>query len=83
MLITLNPLNSAVLPILIYVINNFTDCSINRELSYHGFKHLLVGVTFWADVSARNAHLNAVLLDLHLVAGARSDAGAVVHHIVI
>lgn len=39
--------------------------------------------TFGADVSTRNAHLDAVVLHLHLVAGARSDAGAVVHHEII
>lgn len=39
--------------------------------------------TFGADVSTRDAHLNAVLLHLHLVAGARSHAGAVIHHKVI
>lgn len=40
-------------------------------------------LTFRADVGARDAHFDAVLLHLHLVAGTRSDAGAVVHHEVI
>lgn len=39
--------------------------------------------TFGADVRARNAHLDAVLLHFHLVAGTSSDAGAVVHHEII
>lgn len=39
--------------------------------------------TFGTDVGAGDAHLNAVLLHLHLVTGARSHAGAVVHHKVI
>lgn len=39
--------------------------------------------TFGADVSTRNAHLDAVVLHLHLVTGARSHAGAVVHHKII
>lgn len=39
--------------------------------------------TFGADVSTRDAHFNAVLLHLHLVAGTRSHAGAVIHHEVI
>lgn len=40
-------------------------------------------LTFRTDVCARDAHLDAVLLHFHLVAGTRSDAGAVVDHEVI
>lgn len=40
-------------------------------------------VTFRADISAGDAHLDPVLLHLHLVAGTGSDTGAVVHHKVI
>jgi len=40
-------------------------------------------ITFRADVSAGDAHLDPVLLHLHLVAGTGSDTGAVVHHKVI
>lgn len=40
-------------------------------------------LTFGADVGAGDAHLDAVLLHFHLVAGTRSDAGAVVHHEII
>lgn len=39
--------------------------------------------TFRTDVGARDAHFDAVLLHLHLVAGTRSDAGVVVHHEII
>lgn len=39
--------------------------------------------TFRTDVGTRDAHFDAVLLYFHLVAGTRSDAGAVVHHEVI
>ena len=42
-----------------------------------------VCVTFRSDVSAGNAHLDAILLDLHLVARAGSHTGAVVHHKVV
>lgn len=44
---------------------------------------LTTRLTFRADVGAWDAHFDAVLLHLHLVAGTRSDAGAVVHHEVI
>lgn len=40
-------------------------------------------ITFWADISTGDAHLDPVLLHLHLVAGTGSDTGAVVHHKVI
>lgn len=40
-------------------------------------------ITFWADISAGDAHLDSVLLHLHLVAGTGFDTGAVVHHKVI
>lgn len=40
-------------------------------------------LTFGADVGAGDAHFDAVLLHFHLVAGTRSDAGAVVHHEII
>lgn len=39
--------------------------------------------TFGADVSARDAHLDAVVLHLHLVAGTGSHAGVVVDHKII
>lgn len=39
--------------------------------------------TFGADVSAWDAHLDAVVLHLHLVAGARSHTRVVVHHKII
>lgn len=39
--------------------------------------------TFWAYVGAGNAHLDPVLLHLHLVARTGSDTRAVVHHEVI
>lgn len=39
--------------------------------------------TFGADVGAWDAHLDAVLFHLHLVAGTCSDAGVVVHHKII
>lgn len=39
--------------------------------------------TFRADVGAGDAHFDAVLLHLHLVAGTRSDTRAVVHHEII
>lgn len=42
-----------------------------------------IWLTFGTDVSTRNAHLDAVVLHLHLVTGARSHAGAVVHHKII
>lgn len=35
---------------------------------------------FGADISAGDAHLDPVLLHLHLIAGTGSDTGAVVHH---
>lgn len=40
-------------------------------------------LTFGADVGAGDAHLDAVVLHLHLVAGTRSHAGVVVHHKII
>lgn len=40
-------------------------------------------LTFGADVGARDAHLDAVVLHLHLVAGTRSHTGVVVHHKII
>lgn len=39
--------------------------------------------TFGTDVGTRETHFDAVLLHFHLVAGARSDTGAVVHHEII
>lgn len=52
-----------------------------RRRSKHGAD--IPRLTFGADVGAGDAHLDAVLLHFHLVAGTRSDAGAVVHHEII
>lgn len=46
-------------------------------------KRQTTAFTFRTDVGARDAHFDPVLLNLHLVAGTRSDAGAVVHHKII
>lgn len=43
----------------------------------------LTSLTFRTNVSARNTHLDAVLLHLHLVSGTRSHTGTMVHHKVI
>lgn len=39
--------------------------------------------TFGADIGTRDAHLDAVVLHLHLVAGARSHTRALVHHKIV